>query len=94
MATATGLNLLCALCDALGIDHKNRPVTGLTIVANVDEVARVEVREVAMTPTGDGSAKFAAVVKQYTLAPIPVITGHHTVWPDVPPAIPHVVSGS
>jgi predicted secreted protein len=63
-----GLELLRALCDALGIDWRNRPVTTLTVTVGVKSVPVVEVRELARSER-DGFAHFEEVLSRYTLAP-------------------------
>lgn len=64
-----GLDMLRALCDALGVDWRTRRITGITLTLNVDELARVEVREYAEVPEGEKVNPFEKVVKQFTLCP-------------------------
>jgi hypothetical protein len=47
MAIVTGPDVLKELCRAFGVDTRVRMITGITVVADVNDVARVEVREVA-----------------------------------------------
>jgi len=63
-----GLELLRALCDALGIDHKNRRIFGLTVTVNTNAAATVEVREFAKLQV-DGFVHFEEVLSRYTLVP-------------------------
>jgi predicted secreted protein len=63
-----GLELLRALCDALGIDWRNRPITTLTATVGVKSVPVVEVWELVRSER-DGFAHFEEVLSRYTLVP-------------------------